>query len=72
MVEQDWTSSTVMAGHLQKHVKHGFMTTVELEACRVLEDLAFPVQVDRYVLPFMAFYERGFSTPTHQFLHLLL
>jgi hypothetical protein len=26
MVEQDWTPSTVTLGHLQKLVKHGFMS----------------------------------------------
>jgi hypothetical protein len=36
MVEQDWTPSTIMMGHLQKLMKHGFMSAVELEAYWVL------------------------------------
>jgi hypothetical protein len=72
MVEQDWTPSTVMPGHLQKLVKYGFMAVVELEACHVLEDPVFPAPADGYMVSFVAFYERGFGTPPHQFLCLLL
>jgi hypothetical protein len=72
MAEQDWTSSTVMLSHLQKLMMHGFMSAVELVACRVLEDLAFPVPTKGYMVSFMAFYERGFGMPPHQFLRSLL
>jgi hypothetical protein len=61
-----------MPGHLQKLVKYGFMAAVELEACRVLEDPAFPAPVDGYVVSFGAFYEQGFSMPLHYFLCSLL
>jgi hypothetical protein len=42
MVEQDWTRSTIMSGHLQKLVKQGFLMAAELVACHVPEDPAFP------------------------------
>jgi hypothetical protein len=72
LAEQDWAPSTVMPGHLQKLLKQGFMLAAELVACRVPEDPMFPAPVEGYVVSFMAFYERGFSTPSHQFLHSLL
>jgi hypothetical protein len=50
MVEQDWTPSTVTLGHLQKFVKHGFMSAVELVASRVPEDPAFPTPAEGYVV----------------------
>jgi hypothetical protein len=48
------------------------MTTVELATCCVLEDPTSPVSVGAYVVACMAFYERGFSVPSHQFLCSLL
>jgi hypothetical protein len=72
MAEQHWTPSTVTLGHPQKLVKQGFMTAVELGACCVLEDPTFPAPAEGYVVSFMAYYERGFGTPAHQFLCLLL
>jgi hypothetical protein len=72
MAEQDGTPSTIMPSHLQKLVKHGFMAAAELEACRVLEDPAFPMPANGYVVSFMMFYERGFSMPPHRFLRSLL
>jgi hypothetical protein len=72
MAEQDWTPSTVMQGHLQSHVSQGFMTAMELVACRVPEDPVFPSLVYGYVVTFLAFYERGFGVPSHRFLHWLL
>jgi hypothetical protein len=44
------------------------MTVSELEACRVPEDPAFPTTTEGYVVSFVAFYERRFGTPLHQFL----
>jgi hypothetical protein len=72
MVEQDWTPSTIMQGHLQKHAEQGFMMVVELVACHAPEDPTFPMPTEGYVVSFVAFYERGFGTPSHQFLHSLL
>jgi hypothetical protein len=69
---QDWILSTVMPGHMQKLVKHGFMAVTELKACRVLKDPAFPTPAEGYVDSFVEFYERGFGMPPHQFLHSLL
>jgi hypothetical protein len=46
-----------MPGHLQKLVKQGFMTVVELAVCHVPEDPAFPSHAEGYVVSFMAFYE---------------
>jgi hypothetical protein len=72
MEEQDKTPSTITLGHLQKLVKHGFMSTVELGACRVLEDTMFPAPMEGYVVSFTAFYDRGFNVPPHQFFRSLL
>jgi hypothetical protein len=38
----------------------------------VPEDPAFPVPTEGYVVSFVAFYKRGFGTPSHRFLHSLL
>jgi hypothetical protein len=59
-------------GQLQKLVKLGFMVAAELEACRVLEDPAFPTPVEGYVVSFVVFDERGFIIPPHRFLRSLL
>jgi hypothetical protein len=72
MAEQDWTPSKVMQGNLQILMNQGFMIAAELAACRVPEDPVFPAPTDRYVVTFMAFYERGFGVPSHQFLRSLL
>jgi hypothetical protein len=40
--------------------------------CRVAEDPVFLVPAKGYVVSFMAFYERGFSTLSHRFLCSLL
>jgi hypothetical protein len=48
------------------------MVVVELEACHLPEDPAFPAPADGYVVSFVAFYEWGFGTPPHQFLCSLL
>jgi hypothetical protein len=72
MMEQDWTPSTVTLGHLQKLVKRGFMTVVELIVCHTPEDPTFPMPAEAYMVSFMAFYERGFGTPSHRFLCSLL
>jgi hypothetical protein len=72
MAEQDWTPSTIMPDHLQKLMKQGFMMATEHMACRVLEDPAFPTPSEGDVVSFMAFFERGFGTPSHRFLCSLL
>jgi hypothetical protein len=48
------------------------MATAELKAYQVPEDPTFPMLVDGYMVPFMAFYERGFGMPPHRFLRSLL
>jgi hypothetical protein len=60
-----------MLGHLQKLLKQGFMMVVELTTYHVPEGLAFPAPAEGYVVSFMAFNERGFSTPLHQLFRLL-
>jgi hypothetical protein len=72
VVEHDWTPSTTMPSHLQKLVKQGFMTVVDLMACHVSEDPVFPMPMEGYMVSFVVFYERGFSMPSHQFLRSLL
>jgi hypothetical protein len=58
MVEQDWTPSKVTQGHLQSLVNQGFMTVIELMACRVPEDPAFAAPAEGYMVTIVAFYER--------------
>jgi hypothetical protein len=48
------------------------MMAAELMAYREPEDLAFPAPTGRYVVTFVAFYERGFSAPSHRFLRSML
>jgi hypothetical protein len=38
------------------------MMAVELEACHVHEEPAFPAPVEGYMVSFMAYYEWGFDT----------
>jgi hypothetical protein len=64
MAEQGWTPSKPR----QKLMKLGFMLVTLLEACPVPEDLAFPMPMEEYVVPFAAFYEQGFIEPPHEFL----
>jgi hypothetical protein len=45
---------------------------VDLTGCYVPEDPTFPTHAKGYVVSFVVFYERGFSTPSHQFFRLLL
>jgi hypothetical protein len=71
-VEQDWSPSSITLGHLQKLMKHGFMSATELETCWVLMDPTLPAPTEGYVVSFTAFYERGFDVPPHLFLCLLL
>jgi hypothetical protein len=71
-VEQDWTPSIATLSHLQKLLKLGFMSAMELEACRVSEDTAFPMHAEGYILSFTTFYERAFNVPPHGFLYSLL
>jgi hypothetical protein len=61
-----------MSGHLEKLIKQGFMMVVELVVCHVPDDPAFPAPTEGYSVSFMAFYERGFGTPSHWFLCSLL
>jgi hypothetical protein len=61
-----------MLSLLLKLVKHGFMSAVELEACRVTEDPAFPTPTEGYMVSFTSFYAWGFGMRPHQFLGLLL
>jgi hypothetical protein len=58
MVEQDWTPAMVRLGHLQSLANQGFMTVMELTACRVLEDPAFLAPVEGYMVTFLAFTSR--------------
>jgi hypothetical protein len=55
-----------MPGHLQKHMRQGFMMAVEHVGCCVPEDPVFPISAEQYIVSFRAFYERGFRTPSHQ------
>jgi hypothetical protein len=66
------TPSKVMLEHLQKLVSQGFMMATELMTCHMPENPMSPAPVERYVVSFMAFYERGFGVPSHRFLYSLL
>jgi hypothetical protein len=48
------------------------MMVVEHMACRVPEDPTFPMPAEGYVVSFLAFYELGYTTPSHWFLCSLL
>jgi hypothetical protein len=72
IAEQDKTPSIATPSHLQKLVKLGFMSVMELYAYQVLKDPAFPTHAKGYVVSFAAFYERGFCVPPHGFLLSLL
>jgi hypothetical protein len=72
MVKQDSSPSEVTQVHLQSLMSQGFMTAAELTTCHVPEVPACPVLAEGYVVAFMAFYERGFGVPSHQFLSSLL
>jgi hypothetical protein len=61
-----------MLEHLQKLVSQGFMMATELMTCHMPENPMSPAPVERYVVSFMAFYERGFGVPSHRFLYSLL
>jgi hypothetical protein len=63
--EQDWTPSIVMLSHLQKLMKHGFLSAAELETYWMPEDPTLPTSADGYMESFMAFYEWGFKAPPH-------
>jgi hypothetical protein len=53
-------------------MKHGFMLAAEFEAYRVPKGPVLPTHAERYVVSITAFYERGFSVPSHAFLCSLL
>jgi hypothetical protein len=49
-----------------------FMMMVELLTCCVPKDPSFSTPMEGYMVTFAAFYERGFSVPSHRFLDSLL
>jgi hypothetical protein len=65
MVKQDWTTSMVTQGKLHSLVSHGFMIAVELTASHMPVDPVSLVPAERYVVSFVAFYDWGFSVPSH-------
>jgi hypothetical protein len=72
MAEQDLFPSIVTPSHLQKLMKHGFMSVAELKVYRVPEDPASPTPMEGYVVSFTSFYEREFGRAPHRFVHSLL
>jgi hypothetical protein len=72
MAELGRTASEVQQEHLQNLVSQGYMAAAKLVTCHIFEDLASPVCARGYVMACMEFYERGFSVPSHRFLHSLL
>jgi CxxC motif-containing protein (DUF1111 family) len=61
-----------MQEHMQNLVSQGYMTAAELATSRVPEDPTSPTAAGGCVMACVAFYERGFSVPSHRFLHSLL
>jgi hypothetical protein len=53
-------------------MSQGCMTALELATCRVPEDSVSHALVGAYAMAYAAFYERGFSVPSHRFLRSLL
>jgi hypothetical protein len=72
MAEQDVTPSKVTQGQMQSLTKQGYMMAMELVACHMPDDPAFPVPAKGYVVTFVAFHERVYGVPLHQFLYSLL
>jgi hypothetical protein len=72
MAELSWPASEVTQEHLQNLISQGYMTAMELATYLVPEDPASPTPAGGYIVACMTFYERGFSVPSHQFLHSLL
>jgi hypothetical protein len=72
MVELGWTASEVTQEHLQNLMSQGYMTTAELATCCVAEDPTSLALSEGYVMACVAFYERRFNVPSHQFLRSLL
>jgi hypothetical protein len=70
-VEQDRTPTATL-GHLQKLVKHGFMSAAELKSYQVPKDPVLLALAKGYMVSFTALYERGFGVPPHMFLRSLL
>jgi hypothetical protein len=54
-----------MQEHLQNLMSQGYMTVAELATGCVPEDPASPALVGGYIVACTAFYERGFSMPSH-------
>jgi hypothetical protein len=48
------------------------MTMAEFVTCLIPVDPSSPTPVRGYIVSCVAFYERGFGAPTHQFLYSLL
>jgi hypothetical protein len=73
MEEFFWIALEIMQEHLQNLMSQGYMTTVELVTYHVPEGPTSPISMGGgYVVACAAFYERGFSVPSHQFLRSLL
>jgi hypothetical protein len=72
MVELSWPVPEVTWEHLQNLVSKGYMTVVEFATCLVPEDPTSPAPVRGYVMVCVAFFEREFGVPLHQFLRSLL
>jgi hypothetical protein len=59
MAEEDWTPSKVTLGHLQTLTNQRFMMAMELAACHVQEDPAFPAPTEGYVVSFCSILRVG-------------
>jgi hypothetical protein len=72
LLELSWPASEVTQEHLQNIVSNGYMIAAEFATCLVPVDHVSPTLAKEYIVVCAAFYERGFSVPSSQFLHSLL
>jgi hypothetical protein len=72
MVVSSWTASEVTRECLQNLMSKGYMTTSEFATSLVPAGPVSPALAEGFIVVFVAFFERGFASPSHRFLHSLL
>jgi hypothetical protein len=72
MVELSWPMLEVTREYQEKLVHKGYMTVAEFVTCLVPVDPMSPAPVKGFIVVCVAFYERGFGAPLHQFRRSLL
>jgi hypothetical protein len=68
MVVSSWTASEVTRECLQNLMSKGYMTTSEFATSLVPTGPVSPALAVGFIVVFVAFFERGFASPSHRFL----